>query len=74
MGVFAKGPKKEEREGGSSGEEVDLEVKACPVCRRELHPWEATCPDDGAAAVDRTSLTNTDLPPPPAHLLDDEDD
>lgn len=73
MGMFAKDPKKEEQPGVGSGLRVDLEVKACPRCRRELHPWEPVCPDDGAEAVDRSALPRRDLPPPPAHLLDDEE-
>ncbi len=52
--------------------EVDLDLRRCPVCRRDLHPWERTCPVDGAEAVDRKLLTSTDFPPPPAHLLSDE--
>ena len=72
MGIFANDPKRdEERPGGSSGIEVDLEEKVCPTCRRALHPWEPTCPEDGASAVDRTSLSRQDLPPPPAHLRED---
>lgn len=73
MGIFSNDPKKEEQPGVGSGLQVDLDVRACPRCRRELHPWEPVCPDDGAAAVDRTSLSRYGLPPPPAHLLDDDD-
>lgn len=74
MSVFAKGPKQEEEPGGGSGLGMDLELRACPQCRRELHPWESTCPVDGSPAVPRTSLRTEHLPPPPAHLLADEDD
>ena len=74
MGVFAQNPKKQDQEpGGSSGLQMDLDERACPECRRVLHPWETACPDDGAAGVERSSLPRTDLPPPPAHLLDPED-
>lgn len=52
---------------------LDLDERACPRCRRVLHPWEPTCPDDGTAGVDRSSLTRADLAPPPAHLLEDPD-
>jgi hypothetical protein len=65
--------KGDELPGGGSGLELDLELRACPVCRRELHPWQLTCPDDGAAAVARAGLGST-MPPPPAHLLADEGD
>lgn len=72
MGIFANDPRKEEQPGGGSGLEVDLELKACPTCRRELQPWERHCPEDGTAAVPRTSLSAGDLPPPPPHLLGDD--
>jgi hypothetical protein len=75
MGVFAKGPQQEQQPGGGdAGLAMDLDLRACPSCRRELHPWEAVCPVDGAAAVARTALTSTALPRPPAHLLDDDAD
>ncbi|MEX0658125.1 MAG: hypothetical protein WD080_03235 [Egibacteraceae bacterium] len=74
MGIFAQDPKRqqEQQPGGESGLHMDLDERLCPTCRRVLHPWESTCPDDDAAGVDRSSLTRADLPPPPAHLLDDE--
>ncbi|CAN5304193.1 hypothetical protein BH20ACT8_BH20ACT8_13860 [soil metagenome] len=72
MAVFARGPRREEEPGGGSGLELELDLLACPTCRRELHPWETTCPDDGAAAVPRAALTREDLPPPPAHLLNED--
>lgn len=73
MGIFAQDPKKQEEQqpGGASGLHMDLDERVCPRCRRGLHPWEATCPEDGATGVDRSSLTRADLPPPPAHLLAD---
>ena len=60
----------EEPGSGGSGLELDLDLRSCPVCRRDLHPWEPTCPVDGAEAVARKLLTNPVAPPPP-HLLDD---
>jgi hypothetical protein len=75
MGVFAKGPRQEEEpDGGASALGMDLDLKVCPRCRRELHPWEPVCPVDGEAAVPRTALRDDSLPSPPAHLLDDEQD
>ncbi len=55
------------KKGGQPGEQapqrvslhLDLDVRACAICRRELLPWQETCPDDGGAAVRRE-----DLPPP----------
>jgi predicted amidophosphoribosyltransferase len=52
------------------GLSLDLEERACPACRRFLHPWQETCPDDGTPAVARSELQT--MAPPPAHLLDDE--
>jgi hypothetical protein len=74
MGVFARGPKYgEDQPGDGGGLDIDLDLRACPACRRELHPWEQVCPDDGSTAVARASLPPRDAPPP-AHLLADEDD
>lgn len=75
MGVFAKGPRQEEEPGsGGSGLHVDLDLQVCPTCHRELHPWEAACPDDGTPGAPKASVSRTTLPPPPAHLLGDADD
>lgn len=74
MSVFAKGPQQEEEGAAGPTLGLDLELRACPACRRELHPWEDTCPVDGSAAVARTSLATPGLAPPPAHLLDDDED
>jgi predicted amidophosphoribosyltransferase len=72
MGVFSKRNDIEEPGAGGSGLHLDLDERYCPTCRRPLQPWQATCPDDGAAAVPRGQLPST-MPPPPAHLLDDDD-
>ena len=73
MGVFSKRDNLEEPGGGgSSGLHLDLDERYCPQCRTQLQPWQATCPDDGAAAVRRGDLPSA-MPPPPAHLLADED-
>lgn len=58
--------------GDAQGLSMDLGERACVTCRRPLHPWQDTCPDDGGEA-----MAVADLPPssrPPAHLLDDPDD
>ena len=73
MGLLTPDPRRDEAlPGGGSGLYVDLDEKACPMCRRELLPWQETCPEDGAAAVAKTALPSA-TPPPPAHLLDDDD-
>ena len=74
MGFLLPQRKDDEQPGGGHGLEVDLDLKACPTCRRELQPWQTTCPDDGAAAVQRRDLPRDDLPAPPAHLLADDDE
>jgi D-arabinose 1-dehydrogenase-like Zn-dependent alcohol dehydrogenase len=64
--------KREQEPGGGSGLELDLDLRSCPICRRDLHPWEPTCPNDGTPAVPRHLLTSN-IPPPPAHLLADDE-
>ncbi|MEE8600842.1 hypothetical protein [Euzebya tangerina] len=63
----------EQQPGGGSGLTMDLEMRACPACRREVHAWQDNCPDCGVQAVDRTSLASG-MPAIPAHLLEDEPD
>jgi len=72
MGLFTRreDPGKEERAGDLAGLALDLDETACPTCGRDLHPWQASCPDDGTPGVPRSELTR--MPPPPAHLLDDD--
>lgn len=65
--------RRQEQEGEvQPGLHLDIEERACPACRRFLHPWQDTCPDDGAAAVPRTELPT--MAAPPAPLLEDPDD
>ena len=45
-------------DGQRDGLSLDLELRACTVCRRELLPWQEVCPDDGGAAI-----LKRDLPP-----------
>lgn len=71
MGLWARTPREDEEPGGS-GLRFDLEQRACPVCRRDLLPWQEHCPDDGTAAVRRAELPPA-LGPPPAHLLEEPD-
>lgn len=61
------------RAPGDDGPDVqlDLDERACPVCRRELLPWQAECPDCHEPAVLRFGLPPA-VPPPPAHLVDDD--
>ncbi len=72
MGIFARRRDAEEPDGGGSGLSMELDELACPMCRRRLLPWEATCPEDGAAAVRLTDLAPR-MAPPPAHLLADDE-
>lgn len=36
---------------GGGDEEQGVSIRRCEVCRRELLPWQDTCPDDGGRAV-----------------------
>ena len=38
---------------------LDLDLKACSICRRELLPWQEQCPDDGGAPVPKGELNPT---------------
>jgi hypothetical protein len=75
MGVFAKrGGGGDEQEPDGSSPYVDLGLRACPACRRELMAWEERCPEDGTPGVARSELQRTDVPDVPPHLLDEPDD
>ncbi len=56
-----------ERKQDLGGDElgIDLGLRACLICRRELLPWQDTCPDDGGKGVLRE-----ELPPPGDPVLD----
>lgn len=58
---------------GATGLHLDLDLKRCPACRRELTPWQERCPDCGevgvaASQVPAASFTLPDL----SHLDEDE--
>jgi len=72
MGILERKRNEEEPGGAGNALELDLDLRACPTCRRDLHPWERTCPVDGSEPVPRELVTG-DFPPPPAHLLMDEE-
>jgi rRNA maturation protein Nop10 len=44
---------REEDQGlpGAAGLHLDLDLKRCPSCRRELTPWQERCPDCGEVGV-----------------------
>lgn len=69
--VQKKGGGEDDGGAGGSGLELDLDLQACEVCRRELLPWQDTCPDDGGRAVPRTELGGDPLADRLAALLDD---
>jgi hypothetical protein len=73
MGFVDRKRNEEQPGSGGSGLELDLDLRSCAVCRRDLHPWEDVCPVDGGEAVGRT-LLRSPLAPPPAHLLVDDDE
>jgi hypothetical protein len=75
MGVFAKKGDAEEPggAGGGPGLHLDLDERFCVICRRAVLPWQTQCPDDGGEVAALGDLPSS-IPPPPAHLLDDEAD
>lgn len=46
-----KGGEEDEALPGASGLHLDLDLKRCPSCRRELTPWQERCPDCGELGV-----------------------
>jgi len=58
--------------GGSDSLGLDDEYKRCETCRRELLPWQDTCPDDGGRAVSPGELA-ADHDPLLARLLAEDD-
>ncbi|WP_370327295.1 hypothetical protein [Euzebya sp.] len=73
MGFVTNDPKKaDEKTPGGHGLVVDLQLRVCPECRREVPEWQDECPRCGVAAVPQASLPPT-MPDIPAHLLVDED-
>lgn len=63
-----------ENDDTGAGFSLDLDEKACPVCLRELKPWQTRCPDDGTAAVRKTDIGGRDDVTPRPGLLDDLDE
>lgn len=41
---------------GADGLHLELDLRRCPACRRELHPWQERCPDCGEVGVDATAV------------------
>jgi hypothetical protein len=48
-----------------SGLHLDLEVRRCPQCRREVPPWQEACPECGIGTI-----SARDLPPAGSGLPD----
>jgi hypothetical protein len=53
LGGLLRGQRRGEDDAGDPSTGLDLgdELLRCQVCRRELLPWETTCPDDGGPGV-----------------------
>lgn len=58
MGILSRGGEEKDGEerSGQPGLDLDLEVRYCETCRRELRPWLDTCPDDGGRALRAAEL------------------
>jgi hypothetical protein len=59
---------------GASGLHLDLDLKRCPACRREVAPWQERCPDCGEVAVGASEVPGSGFALPSALTegLDDE--
>ena len=44
------------------GLNLDLDLRICPTCRRELLPWQSVCPEDGAEGVHASQIPPADDP------------
>jgi hypothetical protein len=56
-----------------SGLHLDLELRRCPRCRREVPPWQPTCPDCAVATVPASELPPvTSGLPDLSHLAGDD--
>lgn len=73
MAFLGRQQKDEDDDLGGDRVSLDLDDLVCPTCGRDLPPWVDTCPDDGTAAVPRSSTTDR-TPEIPAHLLEGLDD
>ncbi len=49
----------EERRAGGHGLSLDLEDRVCAACRRDVPPWQGTCPTCGAPTVARVEMPPT---------------
>lgn len=73
MGLIRERDQGDEEEPGGSSPWVDLGLRVCPACRRELMGWEERCPVDGAEGVAKAGASVEGMPPVPSHLLDDDE-
>jgi rRNA maturation protein Nop10 len=70
-------PKKDEEDEalpGASGLHLDLDLKRCPSCRRELTPWQERCADCGELGVAASAVPADRFALPDLSHLDDESD
>lgn len=75
MGILGERRSSDDETGsGDSSPWVDLGLRACPTCQRELMAWEERCPADDSVGVALSQTKSQGVPPVPAHLLDDEED
>jgi hypothetical protein len=59
---------------GASGLHLDLDLKRCPSCRRELTPWQERCADCGEVGVAASAVPATSFPLPDLSHLEVEGD
>jgi hypothetical protein len=58
---------------GASGLYLDLDLKRCPDCRRELTPWQERCGDCGTVGVSASEVPATSYPLPDLSHLEVDD-
>ena len=76
--VDPKGSHEDDQElPGAAGLFLDLDLKRCPVCRREVTPWQDECPDCGEVAVAASAVPAAGFALPgllPEDVTEDADD
>jgi hypothetical protein len=58
---------------GATGLHLDLDLRRCPSCRRELTPWQERCDDCGEVGVAASEVPAASFALDLSHLDADED-
>jgi hypothetical protein len=75
VGFLTPNQKDDENEAlpGATGLHLDLDLKRCPACRRELTPWQERCNDCGEVGVSASAVPADSFALPDLSHLDVDD-